>query len=192
VPVILFLLVNYIFLPPYGHKKSLSLSLSIYVSAKAISNPSCRVSFQIDLGWEGRGRCPQPPTLFFFRLDYLLSVMVLFSAQHWAVSCWFFFSISDSLKNQEMKVFFSNCFEDLESMGFTLRLGCSKLGAKIGFLFLVRLGLVRGTWRMNMGFFSWIYTFCVVSEVVGNALGWRNYDRLHNLGYLFSKVSAAF
>jgi hypothetical protein len=38
--------------------------------------------------------------------------------------------------------------------GFALRLGCLKLGAKIGFLFLVRLGLVRGAWRMKMSFLS--------------------------------------
>jgi hypothetical protein len=103
-----------------------------------------------------------------------------------------FFSLSGSLKNQEMKMFSSNPFEDLELVGFTLRLGCSKLGTNIGFLFLARLGLVRGAWTMKRGFLSRICTFFVVSGVVGNVLGGRNDDRLHNLGYFFSKVSAAF
>jgi hypothetical protein len=53
-----------------------------------------------------------------------------------------------------MNVFSSNLFEDLELVGFALRLGCSKLGAKISFLFLVRLGLVQGAWRMNRAFLS--------------------------------------
>jgi hypothetical protein len=70
------------------------------------------------------------------------------------MGCWFFFSLDGSLKNQEMKVFSSNLFEDLELVGFALRLGCSKLGAKISFLFLVRLGLVQGAWRMNRAFLS--------------------------------------
>jgi hypothetical protein len=102
----------------------------------------------------GGGVAPNPLLFAFFCLDYLLFVMVLFSAWHWAVGCWFFFSLGGSLKNQEMKVFFSNPFKDLELSGFALRLGCLKLGAKIGFLFLVRLGLVRGAWRMKMSFLS--------------------------------------
>jgi hypothetical protein len=107
------------------------------------------------------------------------------------VGYWFFFSLGGSLKNQEMKVFSSNPFEDLELVGFALQLRCSKLGAKIGFLFLVRLGLVQGVWRMKMGFLSWICTFCVVLGVVGNVLRGMNYDGLHNLGYFFSWVFAA-
>jgi hypothetical protein len=59
-----------------------------------------------------------------------------------------FFPLGGSLQAQEVKVFSSNHFEDLELVGFALRLGCSKLGAKIGFLFLARLRLVRGAWRM--------------------------------------------
>jgi hypothetical protein len=89
-------------------------------------------------------------------------------------------------------VFSSNPFEDLELVSFALWLGCSKLGTKIGFLFLVRLGLVRGAWRMKMGFLSWICIFCAVSEVVGNILGGGNYDGLHNLGYFFFRVSTTF
>jgi hypothetical protein len=91
-----------------------------------------------------------------------------------------------------MKVFSSNPFEDLELVGFALRLGCSKLGAKIGFLFLARLGLVRGAWRMKRGFLSRIYTFCAISRVVGNVLGGMNDYGLHNLKYFFSRASAAF
>jgi hypothetical protein len=45
-----------------------------------------------------------------------------------------FFSLGGSLQNPEMKVFSSNPFEDLELVGFALRLGCSKLRANIGFL----------------------------------------------------------
>jgi hypothetical protein len=59
-----------------------------------------------------------------------------------------FFPLGGSLQTQEVKVFFSNLFEDLELVGFFLRLKCLKLGANIGFLFLARLGLVRGAWRM--------------------------------------------
>jgi hypothetical protein len=79
-----------------------------------------------------------------------------------------FFSLGGSLQNQEMKVFSSNPFKDLELVGFALRLRCSKLRANIGFLFLARPGLVWGVWRMKMDFFSRIYTFCAVSGVVGN------------------------
>jgi hypothetical protein len=68
-------------------------------------------------------------------------------------------------------VFSSNPFEDLELVSFALQLGCSKLGANIGFLFMVRLGMVRGAWRIKRGFLSWICTFCAVSGVVGNVLG---------------------
>jgi hypothetical protein len=59
-----------------------------------------------------------------------------------------FFPLGGSLQIQEVKVFSFNPFENLELVGFVLRLGCSKLGANIGFLFLARLGLVRGAWRM--------------------------------------------
>jgi hypothetical protein len=91
-----------------------------------------------------------------------------------------------------MKVFSFNPFEDLVLVGFALRLGCSKLGANIDFLFLVRLGLVQGAWRIKKGFLSWICTFCAVSGVVGNVLGGINYDGLHKLWYLFSRMSTEF
>jgi hypothetical protein len=91
-----------------------------------------------------------------------------------------------------MNVFSSNPFEDLELVGFALRLRCSKLRAKIGFLFLVRLELVQGAWRMKISFLSWICTFCVVLKAVVNVLGGMNYDGLHNLWYFFSRVSASF
>jgi hypothetical protein len=60
----------------------------------------------------------------------------------------YFFPLGDSPQTQEAKVFSSNPFENLELVGFVLRWGCSKLGTKISFLFLVRLRLVRGAWRM--------------------------------------------
>lgn len=77
-------------------------------------------------------------------------------------------------------------------MSFAIRLKCSKLGAKIGFLILVRLRPVRGAWRMKMGFLSWICTLCAILGVVSNVLGGMNYDGLYNLRYFFSRVSAAF
>jgi len=58
------------------------------------------------------------------------------------------FPLYGSLQTQKVKVFSSNSFEDLELVGFALRLGCSKLGAKIGFLFMARLGLVWRAWRI--------------------------------------------
>jgi hypothetical protein len=106
--------------------------------------------------------------LWFFLPVYLLSVYgFVFDP---ALSCGLldFFFLGGSLQNQEMNVFSSNSFEDLELVGFALRLGCSKIGANIGFLFLARLRLVQEAGRMNRGFLSWICTFCVVSEVVGN------------------------
>jgi hypothetical protein len=59
-----------------------------------------------------------------------------------------FFPLGGSLQTQEVNVFSSNPFEDLELVGFALRLGCSKLGAKNDFLFLAMLGLVQGAWRL--------------------------------------------
>jgi hypothetical protein len=59
-----------------------------------------------------------------------------------------FFPLYGSLQTQEVKVFSSNPFEDLELVGFALQFKCSKLGTKIGFLFMARLGLVRGAWMM--------------------------------------------
>jgi hypothetical protein len=55
-----------------------------------------------------------------------------------------FFPLGGSLQTQEVKVLSSIPFEDL----FALQLRYSKLGAKIGFLFLARLRLVWGAWRM--------------------------------------------
>jgi hypothetical protein len=59
-----------------------------------------------------------------------------------------FFPLGGSLQTQEVMMFSSNPFEDFELVDFALRLGCSKLGANMSFLFLARLGLVRGAWKM--------------------------------------------
>jgi hypothetical protein len=122
------------------------------------------------------------PTLCFFHLDYLFFVMILFSALSrglliFLLSRWLF----EKLRDVEMNVFSSNPFEDFGVSGFRSMIGMFKVRSKYRFLFLVRLGLVQGAWRMNMSFFSWIYTFCAVSGVVGNILGGMNYDGLHNL-----------
>jgi hypothetical protein len=78
--------------------------------------------------------------LFVFSVLFIWFLfMVLFLAWHWAMG---------SLQTQEVNVFSSNPFEDLELVGFALRLGCSKLGAKNDFLFLAMLGLVQGAWRL--------------------------------------------
>jgi len=108
--------------------------------------------------------------------------MILFSALSrglliFLLSRWLF----EKLRDVEMNVFSSNPFEDCGVSGFRSMIGMFKVRSKYRFLFLVRLGLVQGAWRMNMSFFSWIYTFCAVSGVVGNILGGMNYDGLHNL-----------
>jgi hypothetical protein len=84
----------------------------------------------------------------FFRLVYLLFVYSFVFNPTLSCGLLDFFPLGGSLQTQEVNVFSSNPFEDLKLVGFALQLGCSKLGAKIDFLFLARLRLVRGTWGM--------------------------------------------
>jgi hypothetical protein len=130
--------------------------------------------------------------IFYFCLVYLLSVYGFVFNLAPSRGLLDFFPLGGSLQAQEVKVFSSNPFEDLEFVGFALRLGCSKLWANIDFLFLTRLRLVRGVWMMHMGFLFLICTFCAVSEVVGNVWGEKNDDELHNLRYFFSRTLATF
>jgi hypothetical protein len=75
----------------------------------------------------GGGFSPDPLFFVFFRLVYLLSVYGFVFGPVLSRELLDFFPLGGFLQTQEVNVFSSNPFEDLELVGFVLWLGCSKL-----------------------------------------------------------------
>jgi hypothetical protein len=80
------------------------------------------VGFLFRYWLRGEGPCPRPPTLYFFRLVYLFSIYGFVFGPTPSCGLLDFFLLCGSLQTQEVNVFSSNTFEDLELVGFALRL----------------------------------------------------------------------
>lgn len=82
-----------------------------------------------------------------------------------------FFPLDGSLQTQEVKLFSSNSFEDLELVNFALWFGMFKVISKDRFSVFGEAWIGAGSMEdVDEFFFSWICTFCAVLGVVGNVL----------------------